>query len=74
MLLLSVFRACAHGAMELLPFRFYFDFPARVLLGGMGVGEWALGMGVALAWCLVFAAVGNFVWRRGLHQYSGVGM
>ena len=74
MLPLSVFPAWSHGAMELLPFRFYFDFPARVLLGGMGVGEWALGMGVALAWCLVFAAVGNFVWRRGLHQYSGVGM
>jgi ABC-2 type transport system permease protein len=74
MLPLAVFPAWSRGLLELLPFRFYFDFPARVLLGEIGFSEWALGMGVALAWCLVFAAVGNRVWRRGLFQYSGVGM
>jgi ABC-type uncharacterized transport system permease subunit len=31
-------------------------------------------MVVALAWCLVFWVIGSRVWRRGLHQYSGVGM
>ena len=74
MLPLSMFPGWARGVLELLPFRFYFDFPARVLLGEIGVTDWALGMGVALAWCLVFWVIGSRVWRRGLLQYSGVGM
>lgn len=74
MLPLSIFPDWSQGALALLPFRFYFEFPARVLLGEIGVSEWALGMGVASAWCLIFAAVGSVIWRRGLFQYSGVGM
>ncbi|MHC4937429.1 MAG: ABC transporter permease [Planctomycetota bacterium] len=74
MLPLSVFPDWSQGALALLPFRFYFDFPARVLLGDIGVGEWALGMAVAVGWCLFFAVIGNVVWKRGLYQYSGVGM
>jgi len=74
MLPLSVFPAWSPGALELLPFRYYYDFPARVLLGEIGFGEWALGMAVAAGWCLAFAAAGGAVWRRGLRQYSGVGI
>jgi len=74
MLPLSTFPLWSQRVLELLPFRFYFDFPARVLLGEIGFSEWALGMCVALGWCCVFAVVGNVIWKRGLHQYSGVGM
>jgi ABC-2 type transport system permease protein len=71
---LSVFPEWVVPYLELLPFRFLFDFPARVLLGQIGPAEWAQGLGLALAWCGVFALIGKAVWRRGVRQYAGVGI
>ena len=74
MLPLAMFPVWALPVLEYLPFRFFFDFPARVLLGEIGLVEWALGMALGLGWCAVFAVIGHWIWRRGLHQYSGVGI
>ena len=74
MLPLSVYPKWSLPVLEILPWRFFFDFPARVLLGEIGVREWGLGLLVAIAWCGVFAAIGQAIWKRGLHQYSGVGI
>ncbi|MCA8920787.1 MAG: ABC-2 family transporter protein [Planctomycetes bacterium] len=71
---LSVFPAWLVPWLEALPFRFFFDFPARVLLGQIEPAEWARGLVVALAWCGVLALVGRGVWRRGVEQYAGVGI
>jgi len=74
MLPLALFPIWSRPLLEYLPFRFFFDFPARVLLGEIGFAEWGLGMLLGLAWCFVFAVIGQLIWRRGLHQYSGVGI
>ncbi|MEZ6186728.1 MAG: ABC-2 family transporter protein [Planctomycetota bacterium] len=74
MLPLSVFPEWIVPTLEVLPFRFLFDFPARVLLGQIGPAEWARGLLLALAWCGVFALIGKAVWRRGVRQYAGVGI
>ena len=74
MLPIAVFPDWSHRALELLPFRFYFDFPARVLLGEIGPRAWASGMCVAVGWCAISWLVGTIIWRRGLFQYSGVGI
>jgi len=71
---LSVYPDWGKQVLEYLPWRFFFDFPARVLLGEIGFAEWGLGMLLALGWCGVFALIGQLIWRRGLHQYSGVGI
>lgn len=74
MLPLSVFPGWSRGVLEVLPFRFYYDFPVRVLLGEVGVSEWGMGMALALTWCSLMWAIGTVVWRRGLRQYAGIGI
>lgn len=71
---LTVFPDAFRPVLELLPFRFFFSFPARVFLGQVGPWEWAAGMVLALGWCGVFALIGRAVWRRGDLQYTGVGI
>lgn len=74
MLPLSVFPDWAQRPLELLPFRFFFDFPARVLVREIGPGEWALGMALCAFWCLVCAGICRWIWRRGQLTYTGIGI
>ncbi|MEM8885691.1 MAG: ABC-2 family transporter protein [Planctomycetota bacterium] len=71
---LSVFPDAMRTTLEYLPWRFFYDFPARVMLGEIGFAEWLPGMALALGWCVVFRFLGRAVWNRGLYQYSGVGI
>ncbi len=71
---LSVFPVWVRGALEMLPFRFFFDFPARALTNQLTFGEWAGGMALCLFWCGVFAAAAWSVWNRGRYRYTGVGI
>jgi ABC-2 type transport system permease protein len=74
MLPLSVFPDWALPVLEVLPFRFLFDFPVRALLGQLTVGSWALGLLVTAGWCGVFAVIARIVWKRGSLQYTGIGI
>ena len=74
MIPLSLFPEWAQGTLYFLPFRFFFDFPARVMLNQIGPIEWAIGTLVSLGWCVVFWAVCAWVWRRGRLHYTGVGI
>lgn len=74
MLPVTLFPDWAQGVIAWLPFRYFFDFPVRVLLGRIGPMEWALGMTLCLGWCAVLLAAAGLVWRRGTLQYTGVGI
>jgi ABC-2 type transport system permease protein len=74
MLPLSVFPIWGRELLTWLPFRYLYDFPVNVVLGNVSVGEWALGLGLALAWTSVIGLVGRAVWQRGELQYSGIGI
>lgn len=71
---LSVFPSALQPLLDVLPFRFLFAFPVEVLTGRVGVGDWALGMGLAALWLGAFRLLGAWVWRRGSLVYSGAGM
>ena len=71
---LSVFPDRIRGPLEMLPFRFFFDFPARVLTNQVAPEEWAAGMALGTAWIVLFAAVARVVWSRGRLRYTGVGI
>lgn len=71
---LAVFPEGVQTALAYLPFRLFFDFPARALVGDIGWAEWGRGMALGVFWCLVFFALGRFVWRRGQLKYTGVGI
>jgi len=71
---LSVYPDWARPVLDVLPFRFLFDFPARVLLGEIGGAEWGRGLALCAVWASLFLLAGRVVWRRGRLQYTGVGI
>jgi len=71
---LSVFPNGARRVLEFLPFRFFCEFPARVLLGEIGPVAWAQGLALMGIWGLVAWLAGRLLWHRGQLQYAGVGI
>jgi len=71
---LTIFPDGVRKVLHLLPFRFFFDFPARVLLGRVSPAEWAQGLALAAGWCILLALLARAVWRRGRLRYTGVGI
>jgi ABC-2 type transport system permease protein len=57
-----------------LPFTYVASFPVDCMMGLISPARWVTGMGIAAAWIAVFAAIAGWVWRRGVRQYSGVGL
>ena len=74
MLPLAVFPDALRAVLDWLPFRFFFSFPTRTLLGEVPVDEWLVGMGLLCGWCVLMGLVARAVWRRGERTYTGVGI
>lgn len=71
---LTLFPAWSQPALDALPFKYLFFFPATTLLGKVSVEEWAAGMAISLGWCGALALLSRVVWRRGRLVYTGVGI
>jgi ABC-2 type transport system permease protein len=71
---LSIFPTQVQPLLEALPFRYLFDFPARLLLGEIGFEAWVAGMVTCFAWCVFFGALSWVVWQRGRRVYTGIGI
>lgn len=74
MLPLSVFPEQLVQVLRWTPFPYLVSFPVRVLVGGVSGAELAWACGVISAWLLILGASASMLWRRGLRQYTGVGM
>lgn len=74
MLPLALFPERLQQILAWLPFGFLVSFPVRCCMGEMGVAEWLSGMAICTGWILVFLVGFRWVWRRGLLQYTGVGI
>lgn len=64
----------ARRVVDVLPFRHLYADPIETMLGRRDLATWATGLGVALLWCVLFAALARAVFRRGRLAYSGVGI
>ncbi|HUP56114.1 MAG TPA: ABC-2 family transporter protein [Bdellovibrionota bacterium] len=71
---LTLFPESAQRVLAWLPFAYLIKFPVETMMGRHGLIDWLLGLGVCTLWTAVFLAIGWYVWRRGLKQYSGVGV
>lgn len=71
---LALFPEGARRVLELLPFRYLYAFPVEAFLGRVPPRDWAAGMVLSAAWCGVFTLIGRAVWRRGMLEYTGVGI
>lgn len=74
MLPLSLFPDSLQLGLQVLPFRYLLAFPIETLIGQVGLGGWFAGLGMVVAWSLVFWAVSRWIFRRGSLQYTGVGI
>ena len=71
---LSFFPEWFEAGSAYLPFVYMLGFPVRAFLGEIAPGELLFGLGVILFWTSVFGTVASVIWRRGLRQYTGVGI
>lgn len=58
---------------QLLPYRFFYDFPLRILTGKADRVEVVFGMTFQIFWLAIFAGLYRFLWRRGLARYCAYG-
>ncbi|MCM2324813.1 MAG: ABC-2 family transporter protein [Oligoflexia bacterium] len=71
---LSLFPEGAREALSWLPFEYLFSFPARTFLGELGLAEWLRSAGMLVIWAILSSLAIRLLWRRGLRQYTGVGI
>ena len=57
-----------------LPFGYLYGFPIDTLMGRVDPAAWATGLVISLVWLAALVFAGRLVWRRGMLQYSGVGI
>jgi ABC-2 type transport system permease protein len=74
MLPLVFFPQQMQTVLEYLPFSQMVSFPIRCLLGQLDSAEWLKGLVVIAIWSGVFVTTAAWTWRKGLRNYSGVGI
>lgn len=71
---LSFFPPWALAVSRFSPFPYLISFPTRCILGQVDLREWAMSLLMIIAWSLGLSQVVAVLWRRGIRQYTGVGM
>ncbi len=56
-----------------LPFKWTFEFPIEVLIGGLSTGEIVRGIGIQILWGLALGLAILVVWRRAIRKFTAVG-
>jgi ABC-2 type transport system permease protein len=71
---LALFPEAARDILRFLPFACFYDLPVRCLLGEVHGVDWIFALLLGSAWCIVLHIIGQVVWLKGEHSYSGVGI
>ncbi len=74
MIPLSFFPVWAQKLIGLTPFPALIDFPTRTFFGQVTFDQWTSNIGQIAIWTAVFTALGASIWKKGIKQYSGVGI
>ncbi|MCB1325971.1 MAG: ABC-2 family transporter protein [Spirochaetales bacterium] len=74
MIPLAFFPSWSRFAIEALPFAHMVSLPIRLFMGIATSGELWEGACLLIGWSLVLMLPVGFLWRRGLGQYTGVGI
>lgn len=57
-----------------LPFQFLFYFPAKIALGQVARQDILKGLVIELVWIIIFYFLIQYIWKKGLKIYEGVGI
>lgn len=71
---LALFPEWSRMFLTVLPFPHLVSTPVRALMGDIGVREWLVSAGIAIAWIVVFGGVVATLWRHGRRAYAGTGI
>lgn len=71
---LELFPENLRNTIEYTPFPYLLSMPIQLALGRVEFAEAIQGSGILLAWTLLAMGLVKVIWRRGLKQYSGVGL
>lgn len=70
---LDIFGGWVEFVVNLLPFGYTTQFPVNVINGRFGWERICLGTVFQAGWILVFACLGEWMWKQGLKRYVGIG-
>lgn len=70
---LDIFGGAVETLVNLLPFGYTTQFPVNIINGRFGWGRMGMGFVFQVGWILVFACLGEAMWRRGVKRYAAVG-
>jgi len=62
------------GVFNHLPFRFFVNTPAKVFLQKFTQVEIYYNWAEIIMWILIFYAIFHYLYKKGLKQFSGVGL
>jgi ABC-2 type transport system permease protein len=71
---LELFPERAQQILKLLPFYQMIGVPVNAFMGRLALEDVGQSMLISLAWSALIYGVFKLVWRRGIRQYSGVGI
>lgn len=58
---------------NILPYKYFYDFPLRILSGKLGTTEILNGLLMQFVWIFIFYTTYKVMWRRGISKYSAFG-
>jgi ABC-2 type transport system permease protein len=71
---LSLFPEKVAGFFMALPFHYMIFFPIQIVQGKLATGAILSGLLVQLLWIAAFTVLGQWLWSRGMKQYSAAGI
>lgn len=71
---LSFFPEWSQALLSYTPFPYMINFPMTILLEGVSLALFGKNMLILALWTLLFYIGAKFIWKRGLHSYTGVGI
>jgi len=70
---LTFLPAYAKGIFETLPFRYLYDVPANIFIGKMSTTDIFYGWGQMILWTIILYFIFQFLFKKGLTKYTGIG-
>lgn len=74
MIPLSLYPEWARILLFKLPFPYMLWVPIRGLMGQLSINEWLVCVGMLSIWIVLFGFLANFIWSRGIRNYTAVGL
>lgn len=74
MIPLEFFPGFFRENIHFLPFPYLVSFPIKTFWGSIDHGQWLWGLLVTLIWSVVFSFCSMIIWKRGLREFTGIGI